>query len=284
MKQRQGRRSILCLVIVVSVLVAGCKEDVKDLYQTGMKAYQAEKYQKAADTFEALLKKYPDQNVTRKVRYELGNLYFYKLQQPELALKHLQILYAQSQQPGKYGQEALMLMGTIYDKSLNDCPQAIKVYQELVTNYAMSIPLDEYTYNIAECYFKLHEYEQAMSAYQRIVTEHSASPLRPRANFQLANSFALLEQWEQAIGGYEDLLDANETLAEQLRVEISLELAFCYEHQEQYKQALALYQKLQALDPKAGLLDPALLERKIERVQNAITASQKEPGEVNWKR
>ena len=83
---------------------------MKDLYQKAMKAYQKEDYQKAVELFERILQKYPDHNLSRKARYELGKIYLYKLKQPHKALEHLQDLYAQSQ-PGKYSLEALKLIG-----------------------------------------------------------------------------------------------------------------------------------------------------------------------------
>ncbi len=274
--------SILTFVVGLSSGLSGCKDDMKDLYQKAMNAYQAEDYQKAVELFEKILAKYPDHSLSRKARYELGNIYLYKLKQPQAALKHLQDLYAQSQ-PGKYSLESLKLIGYIYDKSLNDCPKGIDVYRRLIQKYASEVDAAAYQLAIGECYFKLHEYEQAMQEYQTVVDEYSDSPHVFRATFQFANSLALLENWEQAAALHEELL-SSETLPEQLAVDIKLELAFCYEQQERFEDALHLYQELQEVDPNSIVIDMALLDRKIERVQESIAGSKKGPAKVDWKR
>lgn len=284
-RNMKGKLTVFFVFIVgigSSLGLIGCKEDMKDLYQKAMKAYQAEEYQKTAELFETILKKYPDQSLSRKARYEMGKIYLYKLKQPQKALKHFQDLYAQSQ-PGKYSLEALKLIGHIYDTSLNDCLKGIEAYRLLIKDYASDIDAAEYQFAIAECYFKLHDYEQAMMEYKRLVEQYPNSSYVPRTTFQIANSYALEEEWEQSISLHEELL-LSDTLSEQLVADNKLELAFCYEQQERFEDALKLYQELQGIDPKTVVIDMTLLERKIERVQKSIKESKKGPSEVDWKR
>ena len=281
------KRSLLVFWMVLvffslTFVIAGCKESMKDLYQKAMKAYQKEDYQKAAELFEVILQKYPDHNLSRKARYELGKIYLYKLQQPYKALEHLQNLYAQSH-PGKYSLEALKLIGYIYEHSLNECLKGVEAYRILLQEYPLQIEADKYQYAIAECYFKVHDYEQAMAEYIRVVEQYPESSYRSRATFQIANSYALQENWEQAITIYEELL-GSDTLPEQLIVDIKLELAFSYEHQEDFEKALKLYLELQAIDPNEVIIDITSLARKIERVHESIAESQKGPSKVEWER
>ncbi len=277
--------SRLCLILLLVALVygaSGCKEDMKDLYQKAMKAYQAEDYRKASELFERILKKYPDHSLCRKAHLKLGNIYLYKLKQPEKALKHLQHLYANSQ-PGTYSMEALKLIGHIYDMSLNNCPKGIEAYRLLIQEYAADIDAAEYQLAIAECYFKLHDYEQAMTEYQLLVDQYPESAQSPRARFQIANSYALQEEWETSVALQEELLNSDD-LSEQLRADIKLELAFGYEQIDRFEDALALYDELLDVDPNVVTIDLALLERKITRVQEAIKESKKGPAKVEWKR
>ena len=273
---------MLIIVFLCLLSLSGCKEDMQELYEKAMKAYRTEDYEKAAELFEVILEKYSSHDLSRKARYELGNIYFYKLKQPHKALKHLQDLYAQSQ-PGKYSLEALKLIGYIYDKSLNDCLQGVDVYRILIREYASEINAGEYQYAIAECYFKLHDYELARAEYETLLAHYSDSRYAARSKFQIANSYALREEWEQAMTLYEDLL-MSESLSEQLLIETKLELAFCYEHQDKFEEALHLYVELQEVVPNNVVIDMDLLMRKIERVQESIEESKKGPSEVEWKR
>ncbi len=277
--------SIFCLslvVISVSFGISGCKESLKDLYQKAMKEYRTENYQGAAQTFEEILQKYPEHNLTRKARYELGKIYFYKLKQPHKALKHLQDLYAQSQS-GKYSLEALKLIGSIYDRSLNDCLKGVEVYRILLRDYASDIDAGEYQYGVAECYFKLHDYVQANREYQMLIEQYPKSQHVPQSKFQIANTHALQEEWDKAIELHKELL-LSEGISDQLIVDSKLELAFCHEREERYEKALTLYQELQEIDPNTVVIDARLLARKIDRVKELIKQSKQGPQKVEWKR
>ena len=107
--------------------------------------------------------------------------------------------------------------------------------------------------------------------------------MQPGQNSKSPNSYALREEWEQAMTLYEDLL-MSESLSEQLLIETKLELAFCYEHQDKFEEALHLYVELQEVVPNNVVIDMDLLMRKIERVQESIEESKKGPSEVEWKR
>lgn len=278
---RKSLNDAFKLLIVCCLSLTGCKEDMKSLYQKAVNAYQTENYQQAADLFETILEKYPDQTLSLKARYELGNIYLNKLKQPENALKHLQTLYAKSD-PGKYAMESLKMIGYIYDKSLNDCLKGVDAYRLLLEKYAAEVDAAAYRYDIGECFFRLHDYEQAMQEYQKIV-EQAPNPYALQASFQIANSHALLEQWDEAIERYQALLLAD-AISPEFGTDVMLELAFCYEQVEQFEDALKLYQKIQSAPANAEKTDTALLERKIERVKDAIKESKKSPAAVDWRR
>lgn len=276
------RNNIFGWLIILCLSLVGCKEDMKDLYQRAVKAYQAEDYQQAADLFEMILQKYPDHNLSSKARFELGNIYFYKLKQPENALKHLQDLYAHSE-PGTYALESLKLIGYIYDKSLNNCLKGVEAYRLILEQYASAVDAAEYRYNIGECYFKQHDYQQAMQEYQALLDAFPDNARIPMATFQIANSYALLEQWEEAVSRYQELL-LLDTLTPQLRAEVMLELAFCYEQVELFDLALKLYEELHKMDPATAMLDMSVIDRKIERAKDAIKESKKAPAAVDWRK
>jgi tetratricopeptide (TPR) repeat protein len=257
---------------------------MKDLYQKAITAYQNDEYQRAVELFERILEEYPDHNLSRKARYELGQLYLYKLKQPQKALKHLQDLYAQSD-PGKYSLEALKLIGHIYETSLNSCLEGIEAYRLLIQDYASNPDVNaaEYQFAIAECYFKLNEYQLALVEYEMLVELYPHSDYFYRARFQIANIYALQEDWDQAIALHEELMQ-NSRLPEQLSADNKLELAFCYEQNERFEEALLLYEELLVVDSENVVIDLSLVDRRITRAKEAVEASKKGPGKVDWKR
>jgi TolA-binding protein len=262
--------------------VSGCDKSCEDLYKRAMALYQGGKYQKAVQIFELILTKYPEHSLTRQAHYQLGNIYFYKLGQPQMALKHLQALYAQSPQ-GKYAMKALELIGYIYDKSLNRCLDGIEAYRKLIQDYSAEIEAEKYQLAIADCYFRLSDYDQAISEYEVLVKQYPASEYVARAKFQIANSYALQEVYDKAIELYKALIPLN-TISDQLVVDAKLELAYCYKQKEQFTNALALYEELLKNDSQNVSIDKEVITRKKELILKLIAANSREPGEVDWKR
>ncbi len=282
MKQRIADVSILLVVYSVLLLVTGCKKTPEDIYKKAMELYQAEKYQKAVKLFESILTKYPEHSLTRKARYQLGNIYLYRLSQPREALKYLQELYAESPQ-GKYSMNALELIGYIYDKSLNDCLKGVEAYRKLIHDYSSEIEAPKYQLAIAECFFRLNDYEQAIIEYEMLVQQYPESEYTSRAQFQIANSCALTQAYDEAIERYEALL-FSETVPEQLAVDIKLELAYCYAQKELFPEALELYEEVLEVDSENVSIDVDVIMRKKEQVLKRIEESNRKPNEVDWRR
>lgn len=280
--RRVGNFGIWLVISSVLLCLTGCEKSGEEMYKKAMTLYQAGKYQKAIQVFELLLKKYPDHGLALKAHYQLGNIYFSKLEQPHEALKHFQELYARSPH-GKYSMRALERIGYIYDKSLNRCINAIEAYRKLIQDYSSEIEADEYQVAIGECYFKLGDYEQAIAEYKILSERYPESKYVAKTKFQIANSYALTEVYDKAIEIYEALLESD-TLSEQLGVDTKLELAYCYKQTDQLTKALELYNELLELDSKSSFIDSDLIARKKERILQRIAESNRKPGKVDWKR
>jgi tetratricopeptide (TPR) repeat protein len=179
---------------------------------------------------------------------------------------------------------ALQLMGMIYEKSLNRCPDGTEVYRILLQDYEADVDAGKYQMAIADCYFKLREYPQAIDEYAVIVERYSQSTQVPRARFQMANSYALVDNCEAAIAIYEDLLQMPQSLSPQFSADIKLELAFCYGQQEEYGKAVSLYEELEELEHSGVALDANLITRKKERTLQRIAELNRKPQKVDWNR
>lgn len=273
------------LLVICSVLCAltGCGEQsAEDVYKKAMAAYEAEQYPKAGKLFEALLAQWPEHALARKARYQLGLMYFYKLNQPQVALKYLQELYAQSS-PGKSAMNTLQLIGEIYDKSLNKCLDGVAAYRKIIQEYPKEVEASKAQFAIADCYFKLNNYQQAIPEYETLLTKYPESPAGALAQFRIANSYALMEAYDQAIKRYEALLRTG-NLPAQLAADAKLELAYCYTQKEDFPTALKLYEELLALDAPNVVLDKKLIAEKKDQLRKRIAESEREPDAIDWKR
>jgi len=270
-------------LLSVAIILAGCEKSSEEMYKKAMGLYQAGKYQQAVEIFEMLLTKYPDHSLSLKARYQLGNIYFYKLNNSEQALQYAQKLYAEASQ-GKYAINALQLMGTIYESSLNSCRDATEMYRLLLQDYEKDVDAGQYQMAIADCYFKSREYADAITEYSVVLDRYSTSRYVPRARFRVANSYALTDKHADAIAIYEDLLSTPKSLSLQFSADIKLELAFCYGQQEEYARAVSLYEELEQLEDSTITLDTDLITRKKERSLERLAESNRAPEEVDWKR
>lgn len=270
-------------VLSVMVILAGCEKSSEEMYKKAMELYQDGNYQQAVEIFEMLLAKYPDHSLSLKARYQLGNIYFHKLNNPEQALQYAQKLYTEAPQ-GKYAINALQLMGTIYESSLNRCQDATEMYRLLLRDYESDVDAGQYQMTIAGCHFKSREYADAITEYSVVLERYSTSRYVSRARFQLANAYALIDKPADAVAIYEDLLHTPESLSLQFSVDIKLELAFCYSQQEEYAKALSLYEELEQLEDSTITLDTELIIRKKERTLDRLADLNRAPKEVDWSR
>jgi TolA-binding protein len=280
MKQTRALLPLLVALSSLLLMLTGCEKSSEEMYKKAMSFYEAGKYHKAVQLFEALLARYPEHSLSRKAQYQLGNIYFYKLNQPEQALNYAQKLYEQSPQ-GKYAMQALELIGYIYDKSLNRCLDGAEAYRLLLKDYAAEVDAGKYQLAIADCYFKRREYPQAIAEYTTLTERYPQSEHIPRARFQIATSYALTEVWEEAVVIYEELLQID-GLLHQFVADIQLELAYCYGQQEEYDKALKLYEELEELDANDVSIDKDLIARKKEHILKRLAELNRKPQEVDW--
>ncbi len=283
MKQNRMVLTWVLSLLSVAIILAGCEKSSEEMYKKAMGLYQAGKYQQAVEIFEMLLTRYPDHSLSLKARYQLGNIYFHKLNNPEQALQYAQKLYTEASQ-GKYAMNALQLMGTIYESSPNSCRDATEMYRLLLRDYEKDVDADQYQMAIADCHFKSREYTDAITEYSVVLDRYSTSRYVPRARFQVANGYALTDEHAEAIAIYEDLLGTPESLSLQFNVDIKLELAFCYSQQEDYARAVSLYEELEQLEDSTITLDTELITRKKERSLKRLAELNRAPEEVDWKR
>jgi len=65
-----------CYIVLSGIILTGCsKKSEQDLFNTGQKMVQNEKYPEAIDAYETLAKDYPESQRAPKVLFEIGKLY-----------------------------------------------------------------------------------------------------------------------------------------------------------------------------------------------------------------
>ena len=154
----------------------------------------------------------------------------------------------------------------LYKFRLDDCGQAIAAYQRVLD--LGGDDSDRGQYEVADCYFRLNNFEQARIEFEGLLKRFPESALRAEVQFRIAVTYALEGQLPEAEATYRLVI---ETWPESpYTVEAKFGLAAVLEEQERLKEALTILEELVGVYPNGEALD-----RKIEQVRNRIDKKKK---------
>lgn len=149
--------------------------------------------------------------------------------------------------------------------SLRDYSRAIVFYQQLLNDEQG--PLDQYLYEIADCYFRLEKYTQARIELETLIEEHPESDQLDAALYRSGHLLVLEKKDELAAKNWQRLIDEHPRSTYRAQAELSL--ARMLEEQNQLTKALERYRQLDRSQ------QPALLEEKIKSLQKRIEVKNK---------
>lgn len=199
-----------------------------------------------------------------KALYRVARIYQYDYQDARQALVYylqLEKGYPDSRDSHAARQEA----ARIIKFSLRDYSQAIEFYQRL-----MSVgqgELDQYLYEIADCYFRLENYSQARIELETLITDYPDSSLIADAMFRRGSLLVLEGKKEQAKTCWEGLIDQYPD--SHYRTQVQFNLAKLLEEEDYLLEALEQYEKLKDFP------QPAMLNDKIKQLKERIQAKKK---------
>ncbi len=146
--------------------------------------------------------------------------------------------------------------------SLRDFSRAIEYYQRLLD--ADPSAGDDYLYQIADCYYRLDNYNQARIELDSLLQGYPQSALRATALYRKGGLHLLEKQLEQAQQSWQQLVDQHPQ--SEYAVQARFNLAKLLEEQSRLSEALQQYQQL------SDFPQQQLLEDKIERLKKRIAA------------
>lgn len=149
--------------------------------------------------------------------------------------------------------------------SLRDYSQAIGFYQRLITFGQGSI--DQYLYEVADCYFRLENYPQARVELETLIEDYPESPLIADALFRIGGLLVLENRVEEARQRWAQLVELYPDSS--YRPQAEFNLAKLLEEQDRLVDALEKYRQLDNF-PR-----PGMLQEKIEHLEKRIAAKKK---------
>lgn len=222
------------------------------------------KIDEAEQLYRRLAQQYSGREEAAASLYRIAKLQQYDRRDVRKAL----IIYLQLEK--KYPQSELLLpareeSARIIKFSLRDYSQAISFYQHLLEEGKGSS--DHYLYEIADCYFRLENYQQARIELETLISDFPASPLIADALYRKGGLLVLENRIEEARSNWEQLIENYPQSS--YRPQAEFNLAKLLEEDDRLIEALEKYQQLEDF-PR-----PTMLEEKIKHIQKRIAAKKK---------
>ena len=275
--RRQGKAPktrtwvFLCLTFVLLV-AAGCfwyyanlQTRLEETFQEGLGLRQAGQYVEAVDLFEQLHDEYPDfvrvpQSLFQAA--EIQDLYLGRYSDALLTYLMLERDFPDATEVVPARKQVAIL----YKYRLNDCSQAIAVYQKVLDQPDPGN--DQLQYEVADCYFRLNNFDQARIEFDSLLKNYPESILVAEVQYRIAMTYALEGKLPEAAGVYR--LVVERWTESPYALEASFGLATVLEEQEELLEALKILEGLAGIYPNQDIL-----ERKTDQVRERIEKKKK---------
>ncbi len=257
-------QSLFFCLILVSVVVGACHRDVERSLTRAVEAWDSGDYKVAAEEYERYLDLNPASDKSADARFQLANIYYFKLRRYEQAratysafLEH-HPASSNAQLARERLAEVLGEMGRSYE--------AIAEYENLnpqEANERRRIRL-----RIADLYFAQRNYSQALTEYEKVIEKVDFDQLSEQAYLREASIYHIeRSQYQQALPIYQQLASASGD--PKVRVRAAWGLADCYAGLYKFDEAI---KTLRAIKENADQTD--ITRRVAELEQQKREAAQ----------
>ena len=232
---RTGRASVslVFVIFLVAGAAAGCHRNIERSLTRAVEAWDSGDYNLAAEEYERYLNQHPSSEKAPEARFQLANIYYFKLRRYDQARDHYNAFLEQypshsnSQLARERLAEVLGEMGRSYEAIAeyeNLSPQdpgerrrirlriadlyfAQRNYSQALTEYEKvieQVPYDElseqaYLREASIYHIERGQYQQALPVYQKLAAMSGEAKVRTRAMYGLAECHAGLYQFDEAI-------------------------------------------------------------------------------------
>src|SRR4030095_12086363 len=188
--------SAFCLLLFLGV--AGCHRDIERSLGGAVEAWDSGDYSLAAEEYERYLSQRPSSDKAPEARFQLANIYYFKLRRYDQARDHYNAFLEQNpshsnaQVARERLAEVLGEMGSSYE--------AIEEYDNLSTRD--SGERRRIRLRIADLYFSQRNYSQALTEYEKVIEQVAYDELSEQAYLREASIYHIARgQYKQGAPG-----------------------------------------------------------------------------------
>ena len=190
---------------ILQSLVAGSPESLwadDALFQIGNTYQDQGQTAKAIQSYEQLVNQYKEKSPLLLASILRLGLISYNSEQYEASLKYYKSVFQYNPEP-EAAKEAIAAIQEIYVNEL-DKPDEFFSFAETIPGYSISgSDRDSITYNAAENFYALGQYEKAVESFQKYLIAFPEGLYSLKAKYLRAESYSLLKRYDDALIGYE---------------------------------------------------------------------------------
>jgi len=275
--KRQGKAPkqrlwILLGLIMVTLVAAGAywyqanlQTRLEERFQKGLAFRQETSYSEAVEMFKELHAEQPSFVRIPQALFQVAEIQdLYLGRYSDALLTYLMLERDYPDAPEVFA--ARKQVAVLYKYRLNDCGQAIAVYQKVLDDADSNS--DQLQYEVADCYFRLNNFAQARIEFESLLKIDPQSDLFAEVQYRIAMTYALEGKLPEAAGAYRVVIERWSESS--YAVEASFGLATVLEEQEELVEALKILEELKGIYPKEDILT-----RKTEQVRERIEKKKK---------
>jgi tetratricopeptide (TPR) repeat protein len=171
--------------LIVPIAGTGCSDRAESLYTEAQRAMAADDYEDAARLYRELTIQAPDSVHAAEAHYELAQIYYLRLRDPDAAKDSL-VELLQDYPGSNVDIDARRLLARLYEEDFEDPHRAAKLYRTLLAENLDGDVRRQTLLDIANCHYRLGELDASANAY-RLALGLPYHPDTDSAYMRLAN-------------------------------------------------------------------------------------------------
>lgn len=274
-----GRLLSLFVCLLMAVFVSACHRDAEQSLTRAAEAWDSGDYKVAAEEYERYLYQRPTGDKAPEARFQLANIYYFKLQRYDQARANYAAFIEQNQTNANNQlarerlAEVLGEMGRSYE--------AIAEYENLTPQDVSA--RRRIRLRIADLYFAQRNYSQALTEYEKVIENVPYDELSEQAYLREASVYHIQRsQYQQALPIYEKL--ASMTADPKVRLRAAYARAECFAGLYQFDDAIktlrGIKEDSEQADVSRRVADLELRRQETARAQGGLEATGRKPEKV----
>jgi tetratricopeptide (TPR) repeat protein len=224
-----------------------------------MKYVQDKQWEKAAQYFDQTIKRDPETPVALKAMKEISRIEFLEIKDYKKAATYFQDIIRYSPIEADR-MEAQKQVAVIYFESLQNYERAAVEFSKLSNTSHLDSEKAAYKLSVARSYYYLGNYFQTLSEINEILKLKSDQETEFQARLLRGNVFVAQKKFPEAATIFSEVIEKFPDKS--LKENVHLVLSLAYEESGDYKQAVAVLEKIKdAYQPKE------YIELRLKRIQ-----------------